>query len=45
VLVYRALTYLLQVVLGLVSYLFWRTEMRRETSADAPGVPPAGSTP
>jgi uncharacterized membrane protein YbhN (UPF0104 family) len=36
VLVYRALTYLLQVLLGVVSYGFWRMEMR---SGDVTGAP------
>jgi uncharacterized protein (TIRG00374 family) len=40
VLVYRALTYLLQVLLGLMSYIVWRSEMRRE--APAPEAPPGG---
>ncbi len=51
VLVYRALTYLLQVLLGVISYAFWRAEMRKggqPLEASAPGaeeVPPPGDTP
>ena len=48
VLVYRALTYLLQVLLGAGSYLVWRWEMRRRpetegAAGDAPAAPESGS--
>ena len=39
VLIYRALTYLLQVVLGVVSYGVWRTLVRRQDDGVPEGTP------
>jgi uncharacterized protein (TIRG00374 family) len=43
VLVYRALTYLLQVALGAGSYFLWRWEMRRRRAGETEGA--AGTSP
>ncbi|HSR14453.1 MAG TPA: YbhN family protein, partial [Gemmatimonadales bacterium] len=44
VLVYRVLTYLLQVALGVVSYFFWRRACRREADASGAGQGAQGDT-